>query len=384
MKHVYSSLLLVAFTAFGLNASAQCTSCTTTVTGADAGNHIITSGTTLCVSPTGSLSGLITIQSGGVLCNQGVINSSNVWVDGGTLRSYGTINSHNILVSNAGEFTNESNAMIDSLLVSESSSQFVNHGTLSGVRLGTNAGAVSFNSGSITCDYVGDSLGTLTNYGSLTVHNDLYNAYTSVIHTNSSNSYMKISGNFYNSTSSVFTLGTCMIEVGGSWYNSATIDGPIASSGCGGFNIAGLSLNSGTVGATGEHIDLCDAGHPSTGIDGNSGTIVSGTTYCTCMNICSTVGITEIKASEDVQIRNVYPNPAVTNMNVELNVKTEGTVMVEMYTMTGKKAGSTSLHAIPGMNKLTVDVSGYAAGTYVLNVTDGKGLKAAELISVTK
>jgi hypothetical protein len=92
-------------------------------------NQIISAGQTLCISPTGTVTGLITVTTGGSVCNEGNINSSNFWVAGGTLRNYGNITVGNLLVSSAGTFTNYSVTDADSLLVTDASSNYINNGT---------------------------------------------------------------------------------------------------------------------------------------------------------------------------------------------------------------------------------------------------------------
>lgn len=386
MKH-YSHLLFIALTATGLKANAQCSSCTVTISSADAADHVVTPGTTLCVTATGSLSGLITVAGGGTLCNQGTISSSKVWIYGGTLSNYGTINTNNILVSNAGGFTNYAgaNATIDSLLVSEGSSVFTNNGTLSDTRLAFTNGASGVNNGNITCGYFGDSLATFSNNLNLTVNYDLYNAYNSTFSSSNTASYLRINRDFYNSTGSSFTIGGCMVTIGGSWYNSDAVHGPSDLSPlCGGFNISGTSLNSGSVGSPGERVDLCDAGHPAGGIDGNTGSVSASTTYCSCANSCVATGITAIKAPDDIQIGSIYPNPAVSSFSAAITVRTGGTMLAEVYDMTGKKLWGASFRAAAGDNKLDVDVSRFAAGTYILKISDAKQLQTGQLFNVTR
>ena len=385
MKKVYSRIFILALTAFVIKASAQCTSCTTTISGTDASAHFVTAGTTLCVSPTGVLSGPITIFTGGTLCNQGTVSSGNVWVNGGNFANYGTLNISNVLVSNAGGFNNFGPAVIDSLLITETASSFSNHSTLTDVRMAVTDGGNALNLGTITCDYLGDSLGTFNNSMNLTINYDFYNAYNSSYTSGSSNSYLRINRSFYNSTGSTVNVGACMVYVGQDWYNSAIIEGPAAMGGhCAGFNISGLSFNSGTVGAAGQHVDLCDAGHPAAGIDGNSGTIAASTTYCICANTCAPVGIFETAAQSDVLIETMYPNPAVDELSVIMSSKVPQTITVEVYDMMGRRVMFTTVKTNIGENKATVDASRLTAGTYILSITDEKQLQAKQMFNVVK
>lgn len=417
----YSKLIALAFLAMGLKLSAQCTSCTTTISGADATNYTVLSGQTLCISPTGNASGNITVSSGGTLCNQGTVSSSNLWVAGGTFHNYGTINTNQMMVSNAGALYNHNTATIDSLLVTGSSSIFNNTGTLTGVRFTTAVNATTTNAGSITEDYVADTLATLnitssgslivnfdfgtgytssvTNAGTINVTRDFGNAYTTNFVNNGNftvgrdfynsssgtfvnNGYMLITRHFYNATSSVFTT-TCMATVNGDWYNSASVFGANNPS-CGGFNIAGMSLNSGTVGNSSTHIDLCDAGHPATNIDGNSGTIATTTTYCTCTNPCTLVGILEQVQQSNVLIKNLYPNPASDNVTLILNTPNGQDLVLEIKNMMGQIVYTKKYSSLSGESSFVLPVSSLAEGTYILSVSDEKNLQTKKMFNVIR
>jgi hypothetical protein len=380
MKKNYSGFLFILPLAFGLQMNAQCTSCTTTISGADAANHIVNSGTTLCIAPGGTASGLITIASGGTLCNQGTVNSSNVWVAGGTFNNYGTINSENILVSGQGVFNNNGTAAIDSLLITNIYSTLTNNGTITGMRLGNSDYSSIINNGSITEDFVGDSAANFTNNaaGNLVVNYDFGNGYNSGFY---NYGYMKITRDFYNSTSSTFET-SCMITVSRDWYNSATISVPSIIS-CAGFNIASGSYNSGTIGSASTHVDLCDAGHPTWGIDGPGGTIASTTTYCSCTNNCIITGISEPVQGNSV-ISSVYPNPATNNIYLVVNSTEAEKVSVEVYDMLGKRQLLFSIKTILGENKKEIEISSLAEGSYILKVTDSKGSQSNKMFSVIK
>ncbi len=382
MKKNYS-LLLLSFLTIGLEANAQCGSgCTTTISTANSSNFTIVTGQKLCITSTGSVSGLITIASGGTLCNEGAVNSPNLWVAGGIFNNYGTINTNQLMVSQSGDFMNDGTASIDSLLVIDNSSTFTNSGTLTNQRFTTADGAITTNTGSITSDYLYDSVGVFNNNGNVTVNFDIGNAYNST-YTNGTNAYTKINRDFYNSTGATFNVGNCMITVGRDWYNSAIIAGPAGPS-CGGFNIAGASLSSGTIGSTGTNVDMCDAGHPVTGIDGNSGTIAATTTYCTCINNCALVGINEIASATSLDITNLYPNPSASNITVVYTNKTQDAVTVQINDMMGRMICSKSFASTMGENKIELDLSTLSNGTYVLSISDQKQMNKKRLFTVNK
>ena len=380
MKKDYFKLLFFGLFAFAIKANAQCSSCTITISGADAANHIVTSGTTLCITSTGSASGLISIASGGMLCNQGTMTSAAIYVNGGTLNNYGSITSNGILVNAQGVFNNYQSADVDSLWVRNIYSSLNNTGTLTDMKLGVSDYASITNGGDITADYVGDSAAQFNNNFNLTVNVDFGSTYNSGFF---NAGYMSIGHDFYNASGSTFETN-CMINVGHDWLNSAIVNGPPTGS-CGGFNITGVSASSGTLGTSSTHLDLCDAGHPGTGIDGPGGTIATTTTYCTCSNSCviMVAGIKENNES-NVLIQTIYPNPASTNLTIGMQSKYAEQLQIEVLDMTGRKQIATAYRSSVGDSQTTIDVSGLAAGIYVLRIQDDQHAVAQKSFIVVK
>jgi len=294
---------------------AQCGSCSTTVSNLSALNYVVSSGQTLCITATGTVTGLIAV-SGGTLCNAGHIQSSNVWIGNG---SY---------------FSNTGTADIDSLLITGTGSALYNTGTMIHERLATTDHAGSSNSGSITVDFLGDSVAVFTNHGNLLITSDLYNAYSSTF---SNYGMMQVNRDLFNSTNS--SMGsTCMVDVQRNWYNSATITSiPAALQPCGGFRIHGLSFNSGTVTSVGSggqsSVDICDTGNPPSHFDGNTGSVGASVTYCTCTNNCSPVTSVHEQATP-AQIM-AYPNPATEHLSLSSPAPVD---MVEIYNANGQLA----------------------------------------------
>lgn len=386
--------------AFASKSNAQCTGCTTNITGLDAAPHIVTSGQVFCIAPTGTVTGQITVSAGGTLCNQGTINSFNLWIAGGTLKNYGTINTNNVLISTAGTYTNYSTTIIDSLLVENPSSNYVNYGTQTSDAFGIADYGTVLNNGTVSTLLMADSIGSVTNNGTINVTGPGFsNAYTSTFINNgnvnvttdfansyssnfTNNNYMSIGRDWYNSTSANFTT-KCMMNVGRDWYNSSNVYGP--STGCGGFNIAGNSLSSGLIGSASTHIDLCDAGHPVLGIDGPGGTIINTTTYCTCVNSCAIVtGIKETTKQSLTSISSIYPNPASSKVNIKLNSQESERLMVEVRDMMGKNVMHKIISVNIGENELEINVSNFSEGTYILNITDSHQSQTKQLFNVTK
>lgn len=382
MKQNYKKILLIAMMAIGMKANAQCTGCTTTINTADASPHLVGSGQTLCITATGIVSGPITVTPGGTLCNMGTINSTNVWITGGTFNNYGNMNSIYVLVSDMANATNSGTMDVDSLGVTEFNTMLTNNsgGTIINERFAVTNTAVMINNGTMTVDYMADSMAQFNNNltGSLTVNFDFANAYNSGFF---NEGYFKVTRDFFNSTGATFTT-SCIAVVSRDWYNSALIGAPAGS--CGGFTIANLSLNSGTIGSSAEHVDLCDATHAGPGIDGNSGTIASTTTYCSCTNMCvQGVGINEYQQSS-VLISNLYPNPSSNTVSIEImNDKTE-MLSVEVMDMMGRKRSMTTMKAAIGQNKMNLDVATLAQGTYILSIVDEAGAQVKRMFSVVR
>jgi len=391
----YFSVAL-AFIAAGFQLQAQCGSCSTTISNASSANQLVSNGQTLCISPTGTVSGLITVLAGGKLCNQGLINSTNVWVAGGTLINSGTININNITVSSAGSFTNEATLDADSFLVISTNARYVNNGTQINKAFATADHAVSVNNGTLTSNVLYDSIGDLTNNGNILINdgfangwgsscinngnisitNDFANGYNSGFINNKN---MSVSRDFFNGNGSTYTT-KCMVTIGRNWSNTATVLGPGSS--CGGFNIAGSSSNSGSIGNASSFIDLCDAGHPAGGIDANIGNIASTTTYCSCTNNCVTVGLQELLSS--VSSLMVYPNPASSRLMVRYTDTREETVSVMVKDMMGRTVLSQTKASFAGNNELEVNTGGLAEGTYILGISDAGQTAVNRLFTVVK
>ncbi len=400
MKKIYTNAVILFLLAFSINASAQCSGCTISVTGLDTSPHIVASGQVFCIAPTGTVTGDITVLAGGTLCNQGTMNSFNLWIAGGTLKNYGMLNTNNVLVESAGTYTNNGTSIIDSLFIRYASSSYINNGTQTSDAFAIAEYATVINTGTINAVLVADSLATITNNGNisitgdgfsnahsstfinngnLTINNDFANSYSSNF---TNNNYMSVGRDWYNSTSANFTT-KCMVNVGRDWYNSSNVYGP--TTGCGGFNITGISLSSGVIGSTSSHIDICDAGHPFSGIDGNSGSIANTTSYCNCSNNCAVVtGIKETEKEASVIINSIFPNPSSSNITIKLNHTQTETLLIEVRDMMGKTQFTKNYDASVGENSTDINVSQLAQGTYILTITDSKQLQAKRLFTVAK
>ena len=373
-----TQFIILFLLAFIIKSNAQCTGCTTNITGLDASNHIISSGQVFCIAPTGTVTGLITVSAGGTLCNQGKINSTNVWIAGGSFKNYGTIDSYNLLVSSAGTFTNYTTALIDSLMITQTNSKFINIGSQTGIAFTVADHASLINTGSINEYDMYDSIATVDNSGNLTITNDFGNAYSSNF---TNNNYMKVQRDFYNATNANFTTN-CMITVGRDWYNSANVYGSTIN--CGGFNIAGNSLSSGLIGSASTHIDLCDAGHPALGIDGPGGTIINTTSFCNCSNNCVLVtGINNLTVPSS-SIKNIYPNPSSNKITININSLKLELLSIEITDLLGKTILTTTITANIGENEVELNITNLSQGTYILSISDPQLNQTKQLFNVSQ
>lgn len=387
MKKFILILSLINFTKF---ASAQCTGCTTTISGLNTTNQIISAGQTLCISSTGTVTGLITVSAGGSVCNEGSITSSNFWVAGGSLRNYGNINVSNLLVSAAGTFTNYSVTDADSLLITDASSNYINNGTQINKAFAVAINANAINNGTVNSILMYDSIGVYVNNGTINLSGSLGTDYTSNFTNNgnlnialdlgnghnsifTNNKFITIQRDFLNGSSANF-ITNCIINVGRNWYNDATITGAPLSS-CGGFSITGLSGNTGTIGSAISHVDMCDVGHPTFGLDGPGGTIASTTTYCTCMNTCiEIVGIKEIKNTLNSIF---YPNPANDKLNIEVNSQSIEVIEISITNLFGELVFKT----LTSQNeKSQINLSDFKNGLYFITVKQNNNSTTQKII----
>lgn len=333
MKKIIFSLLtgitsLISF--------AQCTSCTINITGNDAADHAIGIGKTLCIQSGGMATGRILVSSGGKVCNQGHIHNTNIWVSaGGELDNYGMI-------------------MSDSLLVSGASSVLNNSGTITDDRLAATSGGTINNTGSISFSIFGDSTCTINNQGAFSASLDIAQGFGANFN---NTGRVSVGRDFYNSTGATFTTA-CMVAVQRDWYNTGVIDGP--ASGCGGFDITGQSLNTGTIGASG-HVDICDAGHPALGLDGNTGN-TNGVTFCQCSTACIALGIYEADGGIAFD---VYPNPAANTMHIHTP---SGVSSVTLSDLLGQAVLTESIN---GKTQAEISTAAITSGMYLITVHHG-------------
>ena len=76
-----------------------------------------------------------------------------------------------------------------------------------------------------------------------------------------------------------------------------------------------------------------------------------------------------ITTGKDFQVFEVYPNPFVDQINLGLNIPSEGEVTISLYNVAGKKVKNTESKTFPkGYNSIVIEGSGLEAGVYISEI----------------
>jgi len=76
----------------------------------------------------------------------------------------------------------------------------------------------------------------------------------------------------------------------------------------------------------------------------------------------------------------VYPNPTNSDLNVEFHNAADNNVDVKLYDITGKLVSSQSRFMQAGDQKLTINMTKLAAGTYMLELTNGTDVSRQQVV----
>ena len=108
-----SLAVLLLFTVWAAKAQ-NCTSCTYTISGNDAGNYNISSGETFCIAANGNFTGSVWMSDGSILCNEGIFKPSTFSGGQVEVHNYGEFQYDDdfSLFSSAG-FTNYATGTVD-------------------------------------------------------------------------------------------------------------------------------------------------------------------------------------------------------------------------------------------------------------------------------
>jgi Secretion system C-terminal sorting domain len=351
MKKIYT---LVVFAALNNALMAQCTGCTTTISTATSSPVTVTSGNTLCITSTGSVSGTIVVD-GGNLCNEGSITSSVV------------------VVKNSGAFNNFSTVNVNTFRVI--SSYVYNWGSMVSTLYKANEGSTGCYGDLTTFDLV-DSASSFVAQANVIVNNDFINRDNSNFSLSSSSASLTIGRDFSNTNFATFYVGECMIPVGRNFTNNATISGGPVVSGCGGFKVTGITTNSsnGFIGMDGGNLDICDLGSPPGNVDVNTGTINSTVTFCSCTADCL-VSVEE--EMESAQVFTVFPVPAQSDLTIELK-KSLLLSQIKLLDATGRLLQINFTKKENGL--YTADISQVCSGAYQLVLISEMGIYSKTVV----
>lgn len=325
MKRTISILVVLCF--YNLTPIySQCTGCTLTISTAVSTPQVIMTGTKLCITATGNLSGDLVIN-GGEVCNEGVISSTSIAMTTGELTNYATINTDDLAIT-GGSFDNQGTATITSLgilgfdiTVSNSGSIYCNALGIEQPGIGVGFSPMLNNSGYITVFDLGNTDAIINNYNDLLVTNDFGNQGSA----NTSNFGSMNIGRDFGNNATFYT--NCMIPIGRDWGNTGNVTGPLTN-GCGGFSVVGATANSGDFAIDSSFLDMCDTGSPAGGFDGNTGALGINVTNCTCTSNCTTIAkVDELTASSML----IYPNPTTGQLFISLEEASTGVLTIINY-----------------------------------------------------
>ena len=93
---------------------------------------------------------------------------------------------------------------------------------------------------------------------------------------------------------------------------------------------------------------------------------------------------TAVSSLEDIPFSiNIYPNPASTFINVNLQAKSYGIASMEIYNLTGKKISSLQQEVAKGDNLIRLSTSNLSKGVYLLKIMEG-GKVSSSKFTVSK
>lgn len=178
---------------------------------------------------------------------------------------------------------------------------------------------------------------------------------------NSANTYNQVNANM---TLGELVTGEDFINDGNVTCTNWTHGSGIVNGNAGNFCVSQCFINSSTING---NIDICDA-TPSTMCDFNFGTIAGTVTFCTVGSCVDDATITEISNET-----NIYPNPAVTEINLKGLTENANFAIVSL-------TGATLISGVCTESNLKIDVSFFEAGIYFAIVQNAKGKSTYKFI----
>lgn len=131
---------------------------------------------------------------------------------------------------------------------------------------------------------------------------------------------------------------------------------------------------------------------PLTYVDGNnpdscmiilkaSGSTPTNNDYLWVDNLAFSGTVTSVQNHESALLSvNLFPNPSAENIHVNLNLKSEQKVSLELLDVTGKLIVSKDLGILNGASSQLLNVSGITKGIYFVKVISEKGTEVRKII----
>jgi hypothetical protein len=112
-----------------------------------------------------------------------------------------------------------------------------------------------------------------------------------------------------------------------------------------------------------------------------SGSVPTNNDYLWVDNLAFSGVVTGIENQESLLSNvSVFPNPSAELINVNLNLKSEQKVSLELIDLTGKIVVTKDLGTLQGDSKQSINVSGITKGTYVVRIVAEKGTEVRKII----
>ena len=90
--------------------------------------------------------------------------------------------------------------------------------------------------------------------------------------------------------------------------------------------------------------------------------------------------ITLVRGELGLGFVNLFPVPATDVLNVSFTSVKNAPVKMEVYNIAGKLINILDVDATQGVNQATINVSGYAAGTYFMSINDGDAVTTTRFV----
>jgi len=155
-------IVIIFLFLIGLLKAQDCNTCNIHVNDSDFSTYTVSTGQTLCIDSAGSVFGKI-VLSGGLICNKGFLNPSEISILSGTIINSGNITLSSSLITSSGT----SITVLESSVINVAG-EFINNGSsITNLGFINISGSISNNGGSfinnnvINCSHV--SSGSITN-----------------------------------------------------------------------------------------------------------------------------------------------------------------------------------------------------------------------------